>query len=305
MRREEPALLGRRLVAILERGEKQRQPLGRVAGLVGERDAVFVRFVLLRAPEAALDDVVVGGRDGALHQAGAARQRLGGAHLYGLALLNGANGVLLGDVHDLVGQDARQFRLAADERQRPARDVHMPTRRRERVHAVGVEHVERPRQGRPCAALRERGADQSDVAMNAGILHDAVPRANAVADGRAERLLLFLGHLQVAEFAGLLGNRAALADLAQLSAIAFGEGGSRQESRCYEQRGRRSHHDGLTSKIATGVLLPFTITSPRGRISYRARRHARVASLMIIRVPYSLLSDSSRAPRFTASPITV
>src|SRR5205085_447200 len=60
-----------------------------------------------------------------------------------------------------------------------------------------------------------------------------------------------------------------------------------------------------TSKMATGRVLPFTTTSPRGLNMYRSGRAARVASLMIIRVEYCLFSDSRRDPRFTASPITV
>src|SRR5207244_8837548 len=55
-----------------------------------------------------------------------------------------------------------------------------------------------------------------------------------------------------------------------------------------------------TSKMATGRVLPFTTTSPRGLNIYRSGRAARVASLMIIRVLYCLLSDSSRDPRLTA-----
>src|SRR3954469_4135494 len=61
----------------------------------------------------------------------------------------------------------------------------------------------------------------------------------------------------------------------------------------------------LISKIATARVFPFTITSPRGRMSYAWVSLARVASLMIIRVLYSLFKDSSRDPRFTLSPMTV
>ena len=57
--------------------------------------------------------------------------------------------------------------------------------------------------------------------------------------------------------------------------------------------------------MATGSDLPFTVTAPSGFISYRPFSRARVPSLMMMRVPYSLFSDSSREPRFTASPITV
>jgi hypothetical protein len=57
--------------------------------------------------------------------------------------------------------------------------------------------------------------------------------------------------------------------------------------------------------MSTGFVLPLTITLPSGRVLYSVVSLVRVASLMIIRVPYSLFSDSSLEPRFTLSPITV
>ena len=108
------------------------------------------------------------------------------------------------------------------------RDVHVAARRREGVDAVGVEDDERPRQVRAGAALRHRQTDQADVAVHAGILHDAVAGANLVADLLAELLLLGVGHLQLADVVRLLGDRQALADLSELSsAFAFGYGGTR------------------------------------------------------------------------------
>ena len=148
--------------------------------------------------------------------------------------------------------------------------------------------------------------------MHAGILHHAVAGANALADIRAERLFFSVGHLQLANVIRLLGDRQALADAADLSAspsasARLGPATSLPSYAMADDTAANNitHHVGLTSKIATGLVLPFTTTSPRGWISYRPFSSARVDSLMMIRVPKSLLSDSSRAPRFTASPITV
>ena len=56
------------------------------------------------------------------------------------------------------------------------------------------------------AALCQRGADQRDVAVDGGVLHDAVARADALADLLAQRLLLGVGHLQVADVVRLLAT---------------------------------------------------------------------------------------------------
>ena len=127
--------------------------------------------------------------------------------------------VLFGDVNDLVTEHAGELGFALDQRQRAARDVHVAARRRKCVHAVGVEHDEGPRQIRPRAALRERGADQRHVTMHAGILDHAKAQADPVADVGAELLLFLIGHLQFADVVRLLGNRNALADAANLSML--------------------------------------------------------------------------------------
>ncbi len=57
---------------------------------------------------------------------------------------------------------------------------------------------------------RERQPDQLDVLMNGGILHDAVPRADLLADARADLLLVFVADLEVVHLLGLLEDRAQL-----------------------------------------------------------------------------------------------
>src|SRR5688572_17504760 len=137
--------------------------------------------------------------------------------------------------------------------------------------------------------------------MNRRILNHAETLSQLRADVCAELNLLGFGDVQfvvlLLAFLGLLG----LADDAP-------------ELRVRRRADRRNSDDddpefhgwpSLTSKMATGRVFPFTTTSPRGRSAYRSGRASRVASLMIIRVPYSLFRDSRRAPRFTASPMTV
>ena len=51
------------------------------------------------------------------------------------------------------------------------------------------------------AGLRQHAADQRDVAVDGGVLHDAVARAHAFADRRAQLLLFGVGDLQLAETA--------------------------------------------------------------------------------------------------------
>ncbi len=95
---------------------------------------------------------------------------------------NGVHRVLLRDVRDLVAEHARKLRFRLDERERAAGDVDVSARRRKRVDAIGVEHHERPRQLRPGRLLRQDGADQRDVLMDRGVLHDAEPLAHFQAD---------------------------------------------------------------------------------------------------------------------------
>ena len=165
-------------------------------------------------------------------------------------------------------EHAGELRFVLDQRQRAARDVDVAAGRGERVDAVGVEHDEGPRQARTRAALRQRQADQADVAVHAGVLHHAVARANPLADLLAELLLFGVGHLQVADVVRLLGDRQALADAArQLSRLAARSRARPERKPAIAMQSDVTHHVDLTSKIATGLLLPFTMTSPRGWIS--------------------------------------
>jgi len=56
----------------------------------------------------------------------------------------------------------------------------------------------------------ERQPDQLDVLMNGGILHDAVTRADLLADAGADFLLVFVADLEVVHLLGLLEDRAQL-----------------------------------------------------------------------------------------------
>jgi hypothetical protein len=118
--------------------------------------------------------------------------------------------------------------------------------------------------------------------MHRGILDDAVTGANLLADLLPERLLFSVGDLKTPHVVRLLGDADALADSAGKlpSAFAFGYGATRPielrgaglrletgYSDNHDQKCQLTHHVGLTSYIATGRLLPFTMTSPRGWIS--------------------------------------
>ena len=86
--------------------------------------------------------------------------------------------MLLRDVRNLVAEHAGQLGFGLDQRERAARDVHEPARRRKRVDAVGVEHDERPRQLRPRRLLGQHRADERDVLVDRRVLHDAEPLAD-------------------------------------------------------------------------------------------------------------------------------
>ena len=90
--------------------------------------------------------------------------------------------VLAGDVADLVAEHAGQLRLVLDKAEGAARDVHEPARRRERVHAVGVQHDEGPRQVGSLRRFRQRHPDERHVLVNRRILDDAEPLAHLRAD---------------------------------------------------------------------------------------------------------------------------
>ncbi len=172
--------------------------------------------------------------------------------------------MLPGYVDDLVRQHAGELRFVLDQRQRATRDVDVAAWGGERIDPVGVEHHEGPRQTRTGAALRQRQAEEADVTVHAGILHDPIARANPRADLGAELRLFLIGHLQVAYVLRLLGDRQSLGEAArQLSRLCSSHGQKDNQ----QANNQTSHHVDLTSKIATGLLLPFTTTSPRGWIS--------------------------------------
>jgi hypothetical protein len=168
------------------------------------------------------------------------------AHLHCLALLHRLDGVLLGDVDELVTQHAGQFGFILDQRQRAAGDVDVATGRGEGIDAVGVEDDEVPRQRGTRAGRGERAAHQRHIAVDGGILDHTVARANPLADRGAELLFFGIGELDVANLVGLLDRAANLAKRAQLVATARrqrrAEPQSRRQNTC-----RCAHHDGLTS----------------------------------------------------------
>src|SRR5262249_49795129 len=178
---------------------------------------------------------------------------------------------------------------------------------------VGVEYDERPREIRPLRLLGEQRAHQRHVLVNRRILDDAEPLPDFRAHLFADRPLFFLGDVQVVELALRVLNLLRLVeDAAQRRLRRRGRRQQRhQDHRVLHTRVSLFMPETVpvagptTSKIATGCVLPFTTTSPSGRNWYSPFNRWRVASLMIIRVPNSLFSDSSREPRLTASPITV
>ena len=87
-------------------------------------------------------------------------------------------------------EHAGELRLALDQTERAARDVHEAARRGERVDAVGVEDDELPVEVGPRARLRQHGADQRDVLRDVRVLIDAEPSRSFVADLLAELALL-------------------------------------------------------------------------------------------------------------------
>src|SRR6185436_4770060 len=172
-------------------------------------DALLVGLELFTTAEAGHDGI---GRlvDDLVEDRRVVGHRLVGAHLDGLALLDGADRVLLGDVNDLVTEDACKLRLVAHQRERAARDVHVAARRGQRVDAVGVEHDELPGKLRPLAVLRQHVADERHVLVDRRILDDAVALPNLLADGCADLLLVLVGDLQIVELLRFLQHGADL-----------------------------------------------------------------------------------------------
>ena len=229
MRREEAAALGvvGGLVTRHQHVQEAVHAGGRVADRVGERDALLVALHLVAAAEARVHDLV--GLVGELVHDGA-RHLLVGAHLHELALLDGADGVFLGDVDDLVAQHAGKFGFVLEAGEGPLRDVHETARGGERVYRVDVEHDELPGQVGPAAGLCERRADERHIPMHGLVLRHAVAGADALADLAAELGLFGLGHLDVLELLGALEGAAELAELFRRSHGRHGQRGAQGES---------------------------------------------------------------------------
>ncbi len=185
----------------------------------------------------------------------------------GGALLQFGDGVLLGDVNQLVAEHAGQLRFALHQRERALGDVHEAARRRERVDRVGVEHDERPRQVRPRAVGDEHRADQRDVPGDLRTLDDAEALAHLVAHLLPEFDLLGFGEHQIVRLLRELGA------LAKLVHELRGSGRGRRRESARDGKGRQrqgTFHEALspvglvfvssTSKISTGTLLPLTVT---------------------------------------------
>src|SRR5262245_59899562 len=148
-----------------------------------------------------------------------------------------------------------------------------PARRGKCVDAIGVEHDERPRQLRASRLVGQRRADERDVFVHRSVLGDAKAGADFQAHIGAELDLLFLGDVQLIELLlALLSLLYASSESAELSE----DGAANGEQR---DNGDPDFHAcfSSTSKIATGLVLPFTTTSPSGRRTYRPGRAPRVA----------------------------
>src|SRR6185312_14599270 len=163
------------------------------------------------------------------------------------------------------------------------------------------------------AALGQRVSHERHVLRDRRILEHAKTLAQLRADLLAELTFFLVGDVVVVLLLGvdrLVGPFFQLAERAELRVRgrrAYNQQRPEDECRCSHTfctsttRGAGT----LISKIATALLLPFTTTSPRGAMSCCPVSRARVASLMIMRVLFSLFRNSRRAPRFTLSPITV
>ena len=183
-----------------------------------------------------------------------------------------------------------QLRLVLDQRERAARDVHEPARRRERVDAVGVEHDERPRAVRAgCSACASTVPTSVDVLVHGRVLHDAVPLAQLRADVRADLPLFGVGERQVVDLLGLLG--AFCRALPIWPSCARRRSGERQTS-------ANDRSIAIIVDLRHVAFLPRHFVHDHGllaalddHVAEQPRRHRpasagpRVASLMMIRVP--------------------
>ena len=255
MRGEQPIAIGIVLVAFVEAREKRGQPTRRVAGCIGERDALLVGVELLTTVVGTLvQNRVRLVRDGREHLAA----RHLGRQLDALALLDRLDRVLLGHVRDLMREHVREFRFALEQRQRAARDVNEAARRGVRVHAVRVEHDEFPRQRRPAAGLRQHVADERHVLVHGLVLNDAEAQPQLIAHLLAERLLFRVCEDQrtnrVLRFLRLAGEAAELPR--QLRPRRRGERQQHQALNC-------EHRDFLGSSLHSHLSQWFHRDRPR------------------------------------------
>ena len=254
MRGEQPLLFRRRFVPLGQPRQEAAQGRRRVTDAVRQHEALLVRFELLATAEARvhhLERLV----DERVQQRGVALERLVRACGDQLVLLNRGNRVLFGDVDDFMREHARELAFVAHQRQRAARDVDEAARRGERVHAVGIEHDEGPRQLRPGGRLGKRRSHQRHVLVHGGILDDPVAHADALADAGADSLFVFVGNRERLHLiAGLLRLFHQTAELRR--------GGSNSGNRNDQYEGCSFHMGAFTSKIETGCDRPFTVISP-------------------------------------------
>ncbi len=171
--------------------------------------------------------------------------------------------MLVRDVPDLVPEHAREFGLVLGEAERTAGDVHDPAGRRERVDAVGIEHDERPVEVRPLGLLRERRPKQRDVLVDRGILHDAEAFTNFRADVFADLTLLGVADREVVDF--LLRLLRFLERAANPAKLCKRRNAEREQCSCEHDLFHDDVSRPVTSKMATGSVLPLTTTSPSGR----------------------------------------
>ena len=190
------------LLRSVELGQRAAEAVGRVADLVGELHALVIRLVLVVAAELVVEDVRVGPLSEVGHERlrhAARRTDRVGRQADRLALLDRVDGVLLGDVDDLVREDAGELGFVLHQPEQALRDVDEAAGRREGVDAFGVEHHELPVEAGPGLCLRQDGADERDVLRDVGVLVDPERLDHLVADLLADLPLLGVGDLQVGD----------------------------------------------------------------------------------------------------------
>ena len=181
-----------------------------------------------------------------------------------VALLDRVDGVLLGDVRDLVPEHAGQLRFVLGQPQRAAGDVDDAAGRGERIHAIGIEHDELPVQVRPRARLRQDACRRSvTYFVTAASWKTPNVFANLQADLLADLALVRLRILKALDLVGLVGAPCSILPSAPPNcAERRGRGKQRRKgndalsSSSLRPRARReSATEPTTSKIATAARL--------------------------------------------------